>query len=158
VILNTNRLKIVSLSYEELVEYVVGHKGFVKTSDDEKKVWDYTIVPMGEADESHHLFYTFWCGIYDGKDILQAGFLRPVNENGVVEIWIHVQDEYMNKGFGSEVIKALTEWCEQFEDIKFVGASIDMDNFASKRMVAKCGYEYGGEHKGVDIYYFKFKK
>jgi len=157
-ILNTNRLKIVSLSHEELVDYVRGHKGFVKNDEDEKKVCDYTVTPMGNAPESEHLFYTFWCGFYEGEDILQAGFLRPVNEHGVVEIWIHVKDEYMNKGFGSEVIKALTNWCEGFEDIKFVGASIDIDNYASKRMVEKCGYEYGGVHKEVDIYYFKFQK
>ena len=44
----------------------------------------------------------------EGEDILQAGFLRPVNEHGVVEIWIHVKEEYMGKGFGTEAIKALT--------------------------------------------------
>ena len=33
-ILNTNRLKIVSLSYEELFDYVINKKGFVKTNED----------------------------------------------------------------------------------------------------------------------------
>ena len=67
---------------------------------------------MRDADEKDHLFYTFWCGIYDGKDILQAGFLRPVNENGVVEIWIHVKEEYMGKGFGRRKI-AKPKWREE---------------------------------------------
>ena len=41
---------------------------------DERKVWDYTVIPMRDADEKDHLFYTFWCGFYEGEDILQAGF------------------------------------------------------------------------------------
>ena len=69
-ILNTNRLKIVSLSYEELFDYVINKKGFVKTDEDERKVWDYTVIPMRDADEKDHLFYTFWCGFYEGEDIL----------------------------------------------------------------------------------------
>ena len=155
-ILNTNRLKIVSLAYDELVEYVKDHKGFIKDDEAENKVWDYTVLPMEDAHESDHLFYTFWCGFYEGKDILQAGFLRPVNEHGVVEIWIEVSKEYMNKGFGTEAMKALVGFAKEYENIKFVGASIDLDNYSSKKMVTKCGFEYGGEHKGVDIYFLRF--
>lgn len=156
-ILNTNRLKIVSLSYEELFDYVINKKGFVKTDEDERKVWDYTIIPMRDADEKDHLFYTFWCGFYEGEDILQAGFLRPVNEHGTVEIWIHVKDEYMGKGFGTEAIKALTEFAKGYEKIDYVGASVELDNHASKRMLIKSGFEYGGVHKEVDIFYFNTK-
>lgn len=156
-ILETNRLKIVSLSCDELVEYVKDHKGFVKGEEEEKKVWDYTVIPMLKAPIEEQIFYTFWCGYYEGTDVLQCGFLRPVNENGVVEIWMHVADEYMNKGFGTEGINALVDWIEGYSDVLFVGASIDKDNYASKKMVTKCGFEYGGEHKGVDIYYKKLK-
>ena len=156
-ILNTNRLKLVSLSHKELVEYVLGHNGFVKTDEDERKVWDYTVIPMFEAEKKDHLFYTFWCGFYEGEDILQVGFLRPVNEHGVVEIWIHVKDGYMNKGFGSEAIRALTEWCRNFEDIKFVGASVEQDNIASKTMLTKCGYEYATDNLGMNIYFYTLK-
>lgn len=156
-ILQSNRLKLVSLTYEELVEYVKEHKGFVKGDEEEKKVWDYTVVPMSTAPIEEQIFYTFWCGFYEGVDILQAGFLRPVNENGVVEIWMHVDERYMNKGFGTEAINALVSWADSFKDILFVGASIDKDNFASKKMVCKCEFEYGGEHKGVDIFFKKLK-
>ena len=62
----------------------------------------------------------------------------------------------MNKGFGTEAIKAMVQFAKDNGDIDFVGASIDTDNLASKRMVEKCGFEYGGIHKEVDIYYFKF--
>ena len=69
-ILESERLKIVSLDYESLVEYVKGHKGFVNGDEEEKKVWDYTVLPMSEAPIEEHLFYTFWCGIYEEEDIL----------------------------------------------------------------------------------------
>lgn len=154
-ILYTERLKIVSLTYDELFDYVIGHNGFVTGDEEEKKVLDYTVFPMSKAPEKEHLFYTFWCGYYEGEDILQAGFLRPVNEHGVVEIWIHVKEGYMNKGFGTEAIKALVEFAKDYEDIRFVGASIDTDNYASKKMVEKSGFEYGGVHQGVDIYFYK---
>jgi len=155
-ILHTNRLKLVSLTYDELVEYVKEQRGFIKDDDAENKVWDYTVLPMSNAPESDHLFYTVWCGIYEGKDILQCGFLRPVNENGVVEIWIEVDKDYMNLGFGAEAMNGLIEWANSFKEILFVGASVDIDNYASKRMVTKCGFEYGGEYKGVDVYFLKF--
>lgn len=156
-ILETERIKLLSLDYEQLVDYVKGHKGFIKTDEDEKKVWGYTVVPMSEAPIGEHLFYTIWRGYYNGEDILQMGLLRPVNENGVVEIWVHVKDEYMNRGFGSEAIYGMVNWCRRFDEIDFVGASVEPTNKASEKMLLKCGFEYGGIHKDVNIFYFRLK-
>lgn len=156
-IIETERLKLLSLTYEELIDYVKGHKGFIKGGDEEKKVWDYTVVPMSEAPIEEHLFYTIWRGYFEGEDIVQVGFLRPVNELGVVEIWCHVKEGYMNRGFGTEAMKGLIEWAKQFDDIEFVGASAEPQNLSSKRMIEKCGLKYECDNLGMNIFFIQMK-
>lgn len=156
-ILRTDRLNIVSLNYEQAKDYTEEKRGFIKTDENKKEVMDYTIIPMSEAPVFEHLFYTIWIGFYEGKDILQCGFLRPVNEHKVVEIWIHVNDECQNQGFGSEAITALVEWAKTSEKIDFVGASVEELNEASKRMLLKCGFEYACISQEMEIYFYTLK-
>jgi len=156
-ILQSERLKIVSLSFNELVDYVTSRKGFVKSEDDEMKVWEKTIIPMSNDKIENHPYYTFWVGYLDGKDILQVGVLAPVNEYGVVEIWVEVNEQYRGNGFGGEAMTALIEWLRNNEKVLFVGASIEPSNEASRKMTLKCGFEYACDTLGMNIFFYNMK-
>ena len=60
-------------------------------------------------------------------------------ENGNVEIGYAIHPDYHNKGYGTEVLKAVIE--KLFEQgYAAVSAGIFEDNIASRRVLEKCGF------------------
>jgi len=152
--IRTERLNIIPLPYMDLVRYIQKREGFIKTDEDELKVYDYTVKPMLEEDDEHkHLFYTIWLGYHKGEKIVECGFLRPVNEYGVVEVWIEVKDNERGKGYGKEAINGLSEWAKRENSIKFIGASVEPINKQSKKMLEKCGFQYALDNQGMNIFF-----
>lgn len=149
----TERLEIKPLNYIELIKYIHSRNWHIKTDEDERKIYEYTVKPMLEEPEEKHLFYTFWHGFYEGEHILDIGLLRPPNEHKVVEIWCHVDENYWGQGFGTEAIIAFTDWCDGIEGIDFVGASVEPSNEASKKMLLKSGYKYATDNLGMNIFF-----
>lgn len=155
----TKRMILYPLNYEELCEYV--HSGKMITKDEPNAIYNvnnYTILPMLKAPISDHLFYTFWLGDFCGETVVETGFLRPPNAEGIVEIWCAVNEKFRNMGFGSEAIVSLTKWAESKPNVKFVAASVKPNNLASKRMLEKCGYDYATDSKDMNIYFANLDK
>lgn len=155
--IKTERLLIRPLSYYELVSRVYSKIGLVTNDEEKDKVIDYTLKPMKEAKESEHIYYTFWVGEDNGKEVLEVGFLRPPNEQGVLEIWCHTRPEFMNNGYGTEAIKGLTKWATSNEKVRFVCAGIDKDNKPSMRMIQKAGFYYLTETNNQFVFNFNIK-
>lgn len=154
---HTERLNIVPLDYMELVRYIGEREGFIKTDEDERKVYEYTVQPMLAEPKHRHLFYTIWLGYDKQEPVVECGFLRPVNEHGVVEIWTEVKEDKRGKGYGTEAINGLSEWAKTDERIKFIGASVEPDNDISKAMLTKCGFLYACDNQGMNIFYKTLK-
>lgn len=155
--IRTERLNIIPLPYMELVRHIAKHDGFIKNDEDEKKVYEYTVIPMlSEDDEQKHLFYTIWLAYNKGKVVVECGFLRPVNEHGVVEIWLDVIEGYREKGYGTEAVKGMVEWVKD-KGVGFVGASIEPENKASQKVFLKNGFQYACDNQGMNIYFKTIK-
>ena len=89
-VLETERMVIYPLTWEELDEYVSGRMIMQGEFETEKKVREYTVEPMRKADKKDYLYYTFWIGEYEGEKAVEIGFHRPPNQEKIIEIWCHV--------------------------------------------------------------------
>ena len=152
-VIETERMVIYPLTWEELDEYVSGRMIMQGEFETEKKVREYTVEPMRKADKKDYLYYTFWIGEYEGEKAVEIGFHRPPNQEKIIEIWCHVREDLRGKGLGTEAIIALTGWANEQSGVDYVAASVEPTNEASKKMMLKSGYDHYGQMKGMEIYF-----
>jgi len=140
-VISTDRLHITPLSYYELIDYVYDRKGSVVSDDDLMWTVDNVLVPMSNAEEEDHIYYTFWQATrVDGKVVGDIGIKAPPDEFGVVEIGYFVFEQYRKKGYGTEMLKGLMEWIRVDNKTNFVVARVDPKNHPSIRVVRSNGF------------------
>ena len=84
-----------------------------------------------------------WCGL-DGR----RSHTEP-------EIFILLDEEYRNKGFGTECVKELLRIAVEEFSLKSVHGGCAKDNYASQRAMEKGGMiRYGSEDNGDPLYRF----
>lgn len=78
-----------------------------------------------------------------------GGFKGPPGGDRVVEIAYGIVPSFQGRGYGTEVARALTEYCFQ-NDVKRVRAhTLPVEN-ASNRILKKCGFAFTGEVNDPD--------
>ena len=84
-----------------------------------------------------------WCGL-DGR----KSHIEP-------EIFILLDEEYRNKGYGTECVKELLRIAVEEFSLKSVHGGCSKDNYASQRAMEKGGMRrYGSEDNGDPLYRF----
>ena len=73
--------------------------------------------------------------------ISAAGYFGPPNELGMVEIGYSVCQEYRNRGFATEISKALRDRAFGCPEVQYVQARTTADNAASLKVLRKSGFE-----------------
>ena len=81
----------------------------------------------------------------DGGVVIGTGGFKGPPAEGVVEIAYSVIPEQQNKGYASEVAAALVGYAFTFAEVEVVRAHTLPDSVASKRVLAKCGFDHVGE-------------
>ena len=61
---------------------------------------------------------------------------------GTVPVTVHLQPEYRNRGYGTQVLKMLVEWVFHFKNVYEVKAVIDRDNDKALHALSKAGFVY----------------
>jgi RimJ/RimL family protein N-acetyltransferase len=86
-------------------------------------------------------WYTNWQIILKAgnKSIGSACFMKEPDECGQVEIGYGINEEYRNQGYVTEAAKAICDWALQQNNVKSVIAETEVDNYASHRVLEKCG-------------------
>jgi ribosomal-protein-alanine N-acetyltransferase len=79
-----------------------------------------------------------------GAVVGTGGFKGPPAE-GVVEIAYGITLEHQNKGYATEVAAALAGYAFAFGEVNVVRAHTLPDSIASKRVLAKCGFDHVGD-------------
>ena len=88
-----------------------------------------------------------WCGL-DGR--------RSPAEP---EIFILLDEEYRNKGYGTQIVKALLRAAAEDYSLQSVHGGCARDNIASRRAMEKGGMvQYGTEDNGDPLFRFKAEK
>ena len=66
------------------------------------------------------------------------GLEDTVNE---VEMAYFIDEEYQNKGYATEALMALFDWCMEVSDLDYLILTIDCANEASCKVAKKAGFE-----------------
>ncbi|KTD07567.1 GNAT family N-acetyltransferase [Legionella jamestowniensis] len=72
-------------------------------------------------------------------------------ETGEIKVGYLFHKKYWNKGYATEVLKALLEWAKHNIDSDYIIAYADKSNTASLRVMEKCGMQYYKEDVYLDM-------
>ncbi len=150
IILESDRLKLRSLSYAELVNITSGDMERVPVIIDKEAITEIVkaatlkkLVKMHEIPERTHPWYTYWI-IMDKEKESGIGFIgfkgRP-NEEGHSEVGYSISSKFRNAGLMTEALQLLIKWAKEDEECKAVTAMrVLRTNIASNRVLQKCGF------------------
>lgn len=66
-------------------------------------------------------------------------------QNAIVEIGYGINPSYQNRGYATEMVRALTAWCLTQPTVSRVTAECRDDNYASIRVLEKAGFKRVGQ-------------
>jgi RimJ/RimL family protein N-acetyltransferase len=90
-----------------------------------------------------------------------AGFARPADRPGVVEIIYAFLPEVWGKGYGTEVASGLISFGFRSCSLDRIEATVDPENVVSRRVLEKVGMRYDGRNAGSDgelVDYFSIER
>lgn len=89
-------------------------------------------------------WYAMW--MIEQKDGTPTGDLCFKGlENGVTETGYGILNEYQGKGYATEAVKAALSWAFSQADVVEIEAETEINNFASQRVLYKCGFTKNGK-------------
>ncbi len=151
--ITTPRLAIFPLSYHQLLYYIkennqledylgLEHSGRVISEEMKDMLAHFTLPKMKFATHENYLFYTIWIVINKIANTIVAeiGFKGEPDENGKVEIGYGTMPDERGKGYMTETVEVIVNWCKQRADIKVVAAETVKGNLASNRVLEKNGF------------------
>jgi len=166
VMIPTERLTILPLTYEQLEKYIRNDHSLeieldLNTtsrviSEELKEALAQTILPNVADDSKNYLFSTLWTMILktENKMVGDLCFMGEPNEKGEAEIGYGTYEEFQGKGYMTEAVRAMIEWAAEQEHVKTIVASTEKTNEASFTVLQKNGFQKYGE----DDVMFHWKK
>ncbi|MCQ2433422.1 MAG: GNAT family N-acetyltransferase [Clostridia bacterium] len=90
-------------------------------------------------------WYAIW--MIELKDGTHVGDLcfKGVDESGSTEIGYGIDENYQGHGYAAEAVSALVDWALKQTGVSCVTAETEESNFASQRVLKKCGFIPTGE-------------
>ena len=136
--IETNRLKIYAASQEKM-------EAFIEAQNVEILKAAYTEMLNGcLAHQDQWEWYAIWMiELKDGTHIGELCF-KGLSADGIAEIGYGISEEYQNKGYATEAVKAVLDWAFAHTEVTAIEAETDPDNTASKRVLEKCGFALNG--------------
>ena len=90
-------------------------------------------------------WYAMWIiELKNGTHIGELCF-KGLNSKGVTEIGYGISEEYQNKGYATEAVKAISEWVFNNPNVTVIEAETENENIASIRVLEKCGFITDGK-------------
>jgi [ribosomal protein S5]-alanine N-acetyltransferase len=150
--IETERLRIVPLSLEQLKKYLrpdhsleteLGLEHSERTiSPDLAEAFETSILPNVADPQKNYLYYTLWAIISKAGNTIVAGLLYTgePTENGEVEIGYGTEPPHQNKGYMTEALGGMVRWMKTRKAIRSILAQTDKDNLPSHRTLVKNGF------------------
>jgi RimJ/RimL family protein N-acetyltransferase len=141
--IETNRLTIIPLTYNQLVKYihidnsleaVLNLNPTVRSISPElKEALEQTILPAVADTSKNYLYSTLWTMISkaENKMVGDLCFVGEPNDDGEIEIGYGTYEAFRAKGFMTEAVGGMIGWAEKQPGVKAIVASTDKDNIAS---------------------------
>ncbi len=103
------------------------------------------------ATEPDPWIHGFTVILNDGNQAIGfGGFKGPPSELGEVELAYGIDDAFQNRGFATEMARALTEYALTQPSVRKVIAHTLPTNGPSQRVLTKCGFQNTGPHHDPD--------
>lgn len=146
----TDRLLIMPLTTDQLHLYLQANDLFEQSQEltctgrtvaphVHSMVQQFTIRRMAEAINDNYLFYTFWIVIEKSTRLIVAelGFKGEPTGLGEIEIGYGTMPHHQGKGYMTEAVAGMIDWCRQRPDVRFILAETDASNEASIKVLVK---------------------
>ena len=155
--LETKRLILRPLTYEQLVKYIKCDNSLELELDlnetsrtispELKEALEQTILPNVADKTKNYLYSTLWTAISktENKMIGDLCIVGEPNADGEIEIGYGTYDEFQNRGFMTEIVSAIVEWTKTQPIVKSIIASTDKTNTASFKVLEKNYFTKIGE-------------
>jgi [ribosomal protein S5]-alanine N-acetyltransferase len=156
--LNTKRLKLICLTYENMCilrdsvwkfEDILGlkHSKDIDTGDemaiDICGAYEYfqSLSDKGSLPRESLLWYRYWLIINVDDNVIIGGicFKGHPDQNGQVEIGYGIDENYQNRGYATEAVAELIDWSQKQSGVIKVTAETEKGNVSSQRVLQKCG-------------------
>ena len=159
--IDTKRLIIKPLTYEQLIKYLRCDNSLEaelklnpssrEVSPELKEAFEQTILPNMGDKSKNYLYSTLWTAISktDNKMVGDLCITGEPNAKGEIEIGYGTYDEFKNKGFMTEIVSGIIEWVNLQPLVKSILASTDKVNTASFRVLEKNGFIKTGETESL---------
>jgi len=150
--IETTRLYIRPLTAAELEQYVLHPEQLsenleikLSTNPIDNELKDAIIngfLPVVNDKNKNYLFHTLWIIVEKQSNTITGGicFHDEPSKSGEVEIGYGTDEAFRNKGYMTEAIKALINWCKENYAIKSVIAETASSNFASVKLLKNCSF------------------
>ena len=90
-------------------------------------------------------WYAMWqIELKDGTHIGELCF-KGLNNDGVAEIGYGIQEAHQRHGYATEAVKAVLGWAFSFKEVTAIEAEVTIENIASQKVLAKCGFIANGQ-------------
>jgi RimJ/RimL family protein N-acetyltransferase len=147
--IETNRLIIKPLTYDQLVKYTACDNSLEEElnlnpssrtiSAELKEALEQTIL-LNVADQSkNYLYYTLWTAISkdENKMVGDLCIVGEPNDEGEIEIGYGTYDEYQGRGYMTEIVGGIIFWAKSQAAVKSIIASTEKMNSASHKVLQK---------------------
>lgn len=153
----TERLIIKPLSYQQLLKYVLADHSLEAElnlnaiprtiSPELKEALENTILPNVADTQKNYLYSTLWTIIskVDNKMLGDICMMGEPNAAGEIEIGYGTYEEFRGKGFMTEAVQGMIKWAKKQANIKAILASTEKENKASFSVLIKNNFLNIGE-------------
>ncbi len=155
--IETERLIIKPLSYEQLIQYAVCDQSLEKSlgveqssrtiSEELKEALEQTILPAVADGSKNYLFNTLWTAISKTGNCMVGDLciMGEPDEKGEIEIGYGIYEECQKQGFMTEMLGGIIKWAESQPIVRCIKASTNKTNKASYRVLEKNRFIKCGE-------------
>lgn len=150
----TTRLLIRPLTEEQLLLYLRANDQFEQEQGltctgrtvspaVQNMVERFTMPQMASAPADHYLYYTFWIVVEKSSRLVVAelGFKGEPTGAGEIEIGYGTMPIHQGKGFMTEAVAGMVNWCCLRPDVQTLLAETDAANAASIKVLVKNNFE-----------------
>ncbi|AKN31356.1 GCN5 family acetyltransferase [Clostridium carboxidivorans P7] len=149
--LETKRLTIIPLNLEQFnlmlkgmdkMENVLGLNNSYEILDDHTQKAMEWLYKEAEKHKENYLWYTNWQIILKKENVSigSACFMGQADESGAVEIGYGINEKYRCNGYMTEAVGIISKWALREQGISRIIALTEKDNFASEKVLQKCGF------------------
>lgn len=131
---------------EEIFLGFVNQEEFLYYANKEKRTLDEQIKSLENIDEKYlnNEYYNWLIVIKETNAIVGSINLRADNKNDSVEFNYAIDNRYTCKGYMTEVLVMIKEFCFNILKVNRFQGGVAIENKASQRVIEKCGLKCEG--------------